>query len=353
MSGANGSGSGATGQGAPPLQDAALAVLTRGAFEIAGVQRTTMVMDATEKTLITSVENISTDDIDKFVSKIEAVQGTDITNLLASLFDFQGFDPIQIIKRLIAVNQYYRAKTGNTTESEETLKQDIMMMIAANVMMGNLQLKSIGRRSEKGRMALEYLVTKYKMKMGSTGAGMPSTVLTFPRVANSFPVLTCRTANSLPGKTLSMSPFSSKDIPKFMRVSAFASFCHESLEERTRAFLLRVVCAYSCDQSVTVHEGEKKKDKAKYKDSTYLPEDAWAQQWPFAEVSSNSPVPGLAMKRAMMVEFKVAEIFHLLEPVFKKVGEVLHDTFTPVSKAEYELDLQNFIIGKHQAAIQA
>lgn len=330
--------------GNEPGQPASQEVLVRGKFEVAGKERQAVVLDVTEKALVQSMDAISTQEVQNFVSKIEAIQGGEVLSMLSSLFDFMGFDPIQIIKKLIAVNRYYRETKGMSDETEETLKIDVMMMVSANIIMGNLQVKSIGRRSNKGRAALEYLVSKYQMKIGSTGAGLPSDVLTFPRVANSFPVLTCRSAQVLPMKQLPISPFGAKGIPREMRVGPFATFCPEELESRTRMFLLKAVCAYSCDHMVTVAAGERKKRKSK-EVSDFGPEDAWAAQWDFILVSSSSPVPEMKTKRAMMTEFRLENAYSSLIDVIKKVHELVKLDDAIPSEEEYQKDIQAFISG--------
>lgn len=343
----NGNSQGQTGSN----ENQTMSVLTRGTFDVMGVPRQSITLDATDKALVTSMEDITTQELDDFVSKIDAIQSSEVLNLISSLFDFQGFDPIQVIKKLLAINKYYQTKGSNPPETHETLKQDIMLMVAANIIMGNLQMRSAGRRSEKGRAALEYLVSKYKMKIGSTGAGLPSDTLTFPRVANSFPVLTCRSAQALPSKNLSKSPFETKLIPKFMRVSAFASLCSEEMEERTREFLLTCVCAYSCDHMITVHEGEKKKRRERKEENAFLPEDAWAAQWDYILVSSTSPVPSLQMKRAMMTEFKVSGLYSVLEPIVRKSIDLLQSKWVIPTEQEFKKDIESFSSGTSQPRI--
>jgi len=237
-------------------------IIKTGSLEVASLKREMVIFDMSEKNVISAMEAITTDDIEKFVSKMEVIKGDDIAKMMMSLFDFMGFDPTAIIRKLIAVNKYYVEVKKLPNESEETLIWDIIMMICANIVMGNLQQKSIGRRSQKGRMALGYLIQKYEMRKGSTGAGLPSDVLTFPRVANSFPSITCRAAAVLPSKNFLSGPFKTTQVPKYMRVSAFASLCPDEMDEKVRLMLLEVVCAYSCDQLITVHEGEKKKTES-------------------------------------------------------------------------------------------
>jgi hypothetical protein len=325
------------------------ALVSKGGLEIAGVTRTPIVFDASEKSIAKSMDEVTTEEILKFTDTIEAVQGKDILSLMSSLFDFMGFDPLMIIKKLLTINKYYRVEKKIDTETEEMLKIDIMMMVCANIMMGNLQTKSVGRRSAKGRAAIEYLMAKYQMKIGSTGAGLPSDTLTFPRVANSFPVLTCRTAQVLPTKNFQGKPFKTVNVPKFMRTTAFASFCSEDMSEDVRMFLLEVVCAYNCDQLITVHEGEQKKKKIAKNANPMTPLDAYAAQWDYILVSSTSPVPDPKMKRAILAEFLIDNLYSELSDIVKNFRELLEIKTPMPTEQEYQKGVRDFISGVSKA----
>jgi hypothetical protein len=131
-----------------------------------------------------------------------------------------------------------------------------------------------------------------------------------------------------------------------MRVASFSTFCHSDLNERTRIFLLQAVCAYSCDQTIIVHEGEKKKRRiAKDKDAM-TPADAYGLQWDFIMVSSESPVPDLDLKRAMMAEFLVQNLYTHLNDVVKLLREHISDKTPLPTEEQYQEDVKNFISGK-------
>lgn len=305
-----------------------------------------LTFDMTEKALVKALDSVTPEDILAFTSLLEVTQTDAIDISLYMIFEFQGFDPVSVIRKLLVINKHHRESGGRTEETLALLKEDVMFMIAANIFMGNLQKKSMSRRSASGRQKIATLVAKYAMKTGSTGAGLPSDVLTFPRVANSFPVLATRMAKVLPSKDFLTGVFQTKELPKFMRISAFASFCDQKLEGRTRAFLLHAVCSYSCDQTLVVHEGENKKKKVKKGENVLTPIDAYGLQWTFIEVASNSTVPSAQMKRAMMTEFEMEKQYSVLEPIVKNFRTLVGDSTPMVGKSEYESDIRDFISSK-------
>lgn len=321
------------------------ALITQGTLEVGGKTRDVITLDMTEKSMVKAMEEISQKEIQDFTSSMEVIKTDDILSLISSLFDFMGFDPRAIIKKLLIVNDYYINVKKIKDESRETLKTDVIMMICANVVMGNLQNKSIGRRSATGRLALGYLKSKYKMTTGSTGAGRPSDDLTFPRVANSFPVLTCRAAMVLKPKSFPGAPFSTSNLPWFMRVSAFASLCDEKLADRTRTFLLEAVCAYSCDQLIVVHEGEKKKRKVKKTEDVMSPQDAYGNQWDYILVASTSPVPDQKMKRSMIAELLVENYYSDISEIVKTFRDLLKISSSLPTEEEFKSDLTAFTTG--------
>jgi len=300
--------------------------------------------DLTDKAVMKALEAVTTKEVREFVKSLEVIQSTQIEVSLYSLFEFMGFDPIQVIKKLILVNRHYRNEMKVAEETEEVLKQDILLMIAANIYMGNLQVKSVSRRSATARFVITYLQQKYAMRIGSTGAGLPADVLTFPRVANSFPVITVRMASVLPSKDFISGKFKTTLLPKWMRVSAFASFCPIEMAARTRLFLLHAVCAYTCDQSVIVSEGESKKPQNKSKKIDILkPEEAFGLQWNFIFVASSSPVPSFGMRKAIHTEFQTDKHYGNLKPIVENLRSIIKDKTPIPSETEFIADLKEFV----------
>lgn len=309
----------------------------------AAIPTNALAFDMTEKALSKAMEDISSVEILAFVTLLEATTTDKIDVSIFILFEFQGFDPNAIIRKLITINKHYRETKKDSTQTLSVLKEDVMFMIAANLYMGNLQKKSLSRRSAVGRMKVQELVVKYAMKIGTTGAGIASDIITFPRVCNSFPVLACRMASVLPSKDFLTGDFKTRYLPKFMRIPAFGCFLHGSLENRTRKFLQQAVCAYSCDQTMTIHSGEQKKKKNKKDIVIMTALDAFGMQWDFITVTSDSPVPKLEMKKAMLTEFRVESLYETLHPIVKTFRLLTGDSEDLLTKGDYESDIRGYI----------
>jgi len=151
------------------------------------------VLKMSAKDMTEGMEKIKTAEIDALIQQSVEIDIMQVDILMFSIFEFQGFDPFAIIKKLIFLKNQY----GLT---DEDLKVDIMYMIAANIYMGNLSGKALARRSNEGREVNDELVARYQIQVGTTGTGIPSDVITYPRVSGSFPVVSCRMARRLPTK---------------------------------------------------------------------------------------------------------------------------------------------------------
>jgi len=333
--GSSGSGEGSGTGGAQP-GTAGLG----GELVLAGTSLDIVALSMTDKALSKAMEEVKQEDIDKFVDMLEVIQAQDIDTTLYSIFNFQGFDPFGVMRKLLAVNRHYREVEKKDKETLEMLKFDVLLAIAAHIFMGNLQDKSLRRRGATGRMAVDYLMSKYGIKRGSTGSGLGSEVLTFPRISNSFPVISVRMASRLPSKNFGKTTLETDVLPHWMRVASFASLCSDKIKDRTRLFLLHAHTAYSVDQTVVVHEGEKRKKKVKKTEDVMTVTDAYNLQWQFIEVSSSSPVPSEAMKIAVLNEFQVSTLHSTLSPIVTRLRNAIGDSTPLPSEAEYRSDLQ-------------
>jgi hypothetical protein len=303
--------------------------------EIAGKKRQLLVLKMTSKELTVTMSSVKEEDIDALVNRTVEVQITSINMSMFSIFEFQGFDPNAIIRKLVALQQHYKL-------SDDELKEDIMYMCAANIYMGNLSGKALGRRSQDGRDMIDDLATRYQVKVGSTGTGLASDIITFPRVAGSFPVLSCRMADVLPSKTIVGKPFNSVLVPRFMRMNAFASFCPMQLEDRSRMFLLKCVAAYSCDLSITFEEGKKKKMGLKADAIKVDHVEIASNQWDFIVVSSDSPIPQMSIKKKLLLEFNVLSYYDVLLPIVTNYNDIMKLSDPVPTRIEFEKDITAF-----------
>lgn len=287
-------------------------------------------MDLSPEELSDKMSQVTPAMIIRFREKVIALSTAMITAATYSIFEFLGFDPRKIWEKLIAIAVYY-----DMTYDE--LLQDILFMIAANIYMGNLSGKTLDRRSEQGKNKIASLVSAYSIKIGSTGSGQPPDVITFPRVSAAFPVLSTRMAFILKPKDLIGMPFMTLTLPYFMRIGPFASFLDSSIEDKTRDFLLKAVSAYTCDQSI-IFSTDRKTRKP-----TLDALSAHGLQWNFITVASNSPVPVLWEKGAMLEEFKIITLYERLLPIVLNYKKLVGEDPSVVSKTDYENAIKKFL----------
>jgi hypothetical protein len=320
-------------------------------FEVAGTVRKAITQKVDVKALKTIYDSIEVEEITQLATTMESVTGDEVAMLAGTLFDFMGYDPETTMRVLIAINKYYQTLSLDPPETAETLKEDIMLSIACVVRMGNLQFNAIKRRASKAKSVIRYLMSKYGILIGSTGSGMASTVLTFPRIANSFPVLHLRTVNVMKMQDNTKQDFGANNLPQAMRPSSFCTMLADDMEERTRLFLIRATCAYSCDYQKTVYEGEVSQKRIARATNPYSVEDVWAMQFQILFAISSSKVPSRAMKAAVLTEFKISECYSLLKQINDNITKVLQDTFLSPTDTEFKTDMSEYISGKKIARI--
>lgn len=300
-----------------------------------GVVTKQMKLTLTSKEIIKGMADVTTIEITSLISKTTEVTISSIDITIFSIFEYQGFDPEAIIKKLVLLKNHYKL-------TDDEMKEQIMYMIAANIYMGNLSGKALGRRSQDGRDMIDTLCSRYEIKVGSTNTGLPSDVLTFPRIAGSFPVLSCKMAEVLPTKDHVGKAFQSVKVPRFMRMNAFAALCDKKLELRSRLFLLKAVAAYSCDQSIVYEEGRRKKLKMKGDELTVDPVLVAAEQWTFIWNASESKMPPVDVKINAMMGFNLPPRYSELLPIVVNYNKIMQDTTHTPTESEFQTDITKF-----------
>jgi len=307
----------------------------------AAAEKSVVKLTLTAKQIIKSMSELKDEDLLALTKTTAEVTITSIDVTIFSIFEYQGFDPEAIVRKLLVLQKHYEL-------SDDDMKVQIMYMIAANIYMGNLSGKALGRRSQEGRDMIDDLCSRYEIKVGTTNTGLPSDVLTFPRIAGSFPVLSCKMATVLPTKDHPGKPFMSVTVPKFMRMNAFASLCHPDLGERTRVFLLKAVAAYSCDQGIVYEEGRRKKLKMKAEDLKVDAATVAADQWTFIWNAAESKVPPKEVKQAAFVAFNVSGVYSTILPIVNNYNTIMKDTTPVPSDTEFSTDITNFLAPSSQ-----
>jgi len=87
----------------------------------------------------------------------------------------------------------------------------------------------------------------------------------------------------------------------------------------------------------------RKKRKVKKDSEVMSPSDAYSNQWDFIQVSSNSPVPSLKMKKAMLLELGVENEFTTLSEVVKNFRELLSLKDVIPTGKEFQDGISKFI----------
>jgi len=250
--------------------------------------------------------------LDSVIKTVESIEGDDLKPMNYSIFDFIGFDPFAIIAVIKIICDHHK-------DPEVTMLSDIRYSIAACLYMGNIQTKAFGKRAQEGRAKIEYLAAKYNMMTGTTQSGLAAEVVTFPRVAASFPVLAIKMASKISPKAVNLE-FMSGSVPGYMRLTPFASLCSPLMETELRMFLLEACNAHSADMSIAYEKGRLKKMKKEIK---YDPAQLANDQWNFTEVASSSPVPSEDSKKSLLTKLNVSNDLLDLIPVVKNYRAII------------------------------
>jgi len=246
-----------------------------------------------------------------------------------SIYEYQGFDPRKIMLKYLAIGVYYKMKV-------DEIINDIMHVIAINLYMGNVGTGKLDRRSQAGKDKVSELVGAYSIKLGSTGTGLTPDTITVPRTSAAFPILSTRMATILPTTETSGMPFKTENIPRCMKIGAFASFLSFNLEQPTRDFLKKVVMAYSSDQSMVFSIDKKTRIP------TIKPVDAYNRQLIYIQASMSSSVPEEWEKGMMLQEFGIENQYFILEKIVVNLNKLVGSADPVVSESDFKTHLTKF-----------
>jgi hypothetical protein len=201
----------------------------------------------------------------------------DISSLI-SIFTYQGFNPEMVMKHFVSI------KTKKSI-SDTQFQNDLLALLCLACISGNYTNKNKDKRDEKGTAKANELFQLYELKMGSVGNDKRS--VTLPRVALTFPILTCRVGVLCPEKNFS-GPFSSSSLPHVMKNSVFPSLLPTDLGTKTKSALLLAYCCYTCDQSKAINPDLKSASS----------NDLFHKQYSYVEISHGSPEPDNTSRKA-------------------------------------------------------
>jgi hypothetical protein len=286
-------------------------------------------LELTIEELKERTRGIRDDQVIKFKRRIRKWTQEKIDPSKYSYLEFVGFNPEIIRNAFIAMGLYY-------SMTFDQLIEDIMTIIAMNLYMGNMLEKNRKRRSDEAKKVIAEMAQKYNLKYGQTSTGLDPHVITVPRVAAAFPILTVRMFHVLKPNTLLGMPFLSMSVPDAMRTSVFCSFLHVKLAHRTRLFLMKVVACYSCDQSVIFSSDPKTRKP------TLEAPDAYSRQWTYIQASASSPAEDMYVMHDTLVEFGVPDKYSTFKPLVENLDQLTGLTDIIPTEFEYKKDLDDF-----------
>jgi len=288
-------------------------------------------LDLTIEELKERTRNIRDDQVIMLKRRIRTWTQEKIDPSKYSFLEFVGFNPEIIRNAFIAMGLYYKMNL-------DQLIGDIMMIIAMNLYMGNMLEKNRKRRSDQAKKTIAEMALKYGLKYGGTSTGLDPHVITVPRVAAAFPMLTVRMFHVLKANTLFGMPFMSTTVPYAMRTSVFCSFLNVKIPSSTRLFLMKVVACYSCDQSVIFSSDPKTRKP------TLEAPDAFSRQWTYIQASANSPAEDLHVMHDVLVEFQIPDMYAIFKLLVENLDKLVGSNDPMPTEVEYRKDLSEFQI---------
>jgi hypothetical protein len=242
--------------------------------------------------------SISNADIDNLLSLINK---GDIESLKSEDFDqfqYQGFDPIQIVRALLKVK-------NNEKLDDDMFRKDVYVMVAIGMIKGSVTDKNLGKMSDKGKSDVEKIMKMYGIVKGG-GRGQPAGTITFPRVMATFPDIAVRMVSVLGAKDFRGGPMLSSRLPGYLKVSVFPAVIPRDLDASAKRMLLTANLCYSIDQSVQISE---------LKD--YDLKQLAATQANFTMIGHQSPVPKLEVRKSVFASLPVSSDYEVIASVLK------------------------------------
>jgi hypothetical protein len=206
---------------------------------------------------------------------LQLISQKDVLTLKAEEFDifqYQGFDPLQIAAEL------FKVKRDKSISEDEFIK-DVCTMTAIGMIKGSVNDNNINKMSEDGKKGVLDLNKKYGIKLGG-GRGQGAKVITYPRVMATFPDLAVRMTKVLGGKPFRGGPLMSVRLPDFMQIQVFPSIIPRHLNDKVKKFLLTAALCYSIDQTVQISQIQQPDLK-----------QLTSVQGNYVNIGHNSPVP--------------------------------------------------------------
>nr|QYF49534.1 MAG: coat protein [Inner Mongolia phenui-like virus 2] len=245
----------------------------------------------------------------------QVLSSKDLSIFSADEFDkfrFQGFDPNKIAETLLKIK-----KEKNVPQ--DIFERDVVVMVGIAVLKGSVTENNLKRISEEGRQSITDLQKKYGIVHGG-GQGQAASVITYPRVAATFPDVAIRMIALVGARDYPGQPMQSVKLPAFMKQQVFASVIPRQMNSAVQTYLLKAVLCYSVDQTIAIGRVS----------SPDIPK-LLATQGPFVKLAHQSPV---AKEEARVELFKSLDwtgVYKMISGVIAKYQSYDKD-YTPPSE---------------------
>lgn len=263
------------------------------------------------------IVEVTESDIIKFWAEIEAMSGNDLLNTqVIQDFQYVGFDPNTILRSII--------QRGRAAKRSGTLiKSDIAQMCTIAIIKGSITETNLKKMSDAGKKSYGEIEALYGLKRGGS-KGVDPEVITVARVGAAFPGSMMKILLKRPDLAKVFSgPFGSKVLPSYLRHQSAAACIPETMEVKSKTFLLGLIIAYTSDQSKVISKTKK------------LPSEIFEDQESFITQTHSSNYPTLEVRKSIFKSWSLIADFDKLKAVGDNILKIVKD-FEPVSKEDLQ-----------------
>nr|QOX06041.1 nucleocapsid protein [Lentinula edodes negative-strand RNA virus 3] len=254
----------------------------------------------------------------------EFVMDPDSIRAIASLLQYEGFDPSVVYRHFLWI-----AQKGNI--GWELVRDDLTMILVVHHIKGNVSSANMRSFKAEAQNLVASLFTKWRIVLKTTVD--KRNAVTLPRIGAAFPFQLAQVAASI---KRDFSGFcDSASLPDCMKSGSFGSLVPRA--SKCTALLLYACTSFSVDQTATITKANvismTEQDKRA----------AWLAQYKFTEISFNSSVADEEHRRYAINHFNLGT-----PDIYRALLKTLTwaPTTTFCSEAEYVAELATFAVAK-------
>jgi hypothetical protein len=261
-----------------------------------------------------------------FWKELESMTGDDLLDEQVIMdFQYVGFNPNTILKSIIK-----RGRKSDRTNNQ--IKSDIAQMCTIAVIKGSITETNLKKMSDNGKKAYGVLEARYGLKKGGS-KGVDPDVITIARVGAAFPGSMMRILLKRPDLAKKFSgPFGSKSLPSYLRHQSAAACIPETLEQKSKDFLLGLITAFTSDQSKVISKTSSKTKKT--------PPEIYEDQENFVGQTHGSNYPTPEVRKTIFKTWSLIADYDTLKSVGDNISKIVPD-FTPISKADLQKSISS------------